>query len=123
MDTIFTTLFILFFGAITIIIFIQTNVELWNEIGKDFWNDMKSNITDWFNDTKMGMWYKNKKNRVTILSDREYQKLLKSDRNKNIIIVVDNYSVATEGKVRLVVNAYFDAKPRRATSFVRRILK
>lgn len=40
-----------------------------------------------------------------------------------IDLVVDNYSVATEGKVRLVVNAYFDAKPRRATSFVRRILK
>lgn len=40
-----------------------------------------------------------------------------------IDLVVDNYSVATEGKVRLVVNTYFDAKPRRATSFVKRILK
>ena len=40
-----------------------------------------------------------------------------------IDLVVDSYSVATEGKVRLVVNAYFDAKPRRATSFVKRILK
>ena len=40
-----------------------------------------------------------------------------------IDLVVDNYSVATEGKVRLVVNAYFDAKPRRSTSFVKRILK
>ena len=89
MDTIFTTLFILFFGAITIIIFIQTNVELWNEIGKDFWNDMKSNITDLFNDTKMGMWYKNKKNKVEILSDWEYKNLMKSGQIKNIIIVED----------------------------------
>lgn len=40
-----------------------------------------------------------------------------------IDLVVDNYSKATEGKVRLVVNAYFDAKPRRASSFVKRILK
>ena len=40
-----------------------------------------------------------------------------------IDLVVDNYTKATEGKVRLVVNAYFDAKPRRATSFVKRILK
>ena len=40
-----------------------------------------------------------------------------------IDLVVDNYTKATEGKVRLVVNAYFDAKPRRATSFVRRSLK
>ena len=89
MDTIFTTLFILFFGAITIMIFIQTNVELWNEVGKDFWNDMKSNITDWFNDTKMGMWYKNKKNKVEILSDWEYKNLMKSGQIKNIIIVED----------------------------------
>ena len=40
-----------------------------------------------------------------------------------IDLVVDNYSKSTEGKVRLVVNAYFDAKPRRSTSFVKRILK
>ena len=40
-----------------------------------------------------------------------------------IDLVVDNYTKATEGKVRLVVNAYFDAKPRRAASFVKRILK
>lgn len=40
-----------------------------------------------------------------------------------IDLVVDNYTKATEGKIRLVVNAYFDAKPRRATSFVKRILK
>ena len=40
-----------------------------------------------------------------------------------IDLVVDSYSKSTEGKVRLVVNAYFDAKPRRATSFVKRILK
>jgi HK97 family phage major capsid protein len=32
-------------------------------------------------------------------------------------ILVDPYSQATNGKVRIVVNAYFDAKPRRATSF------
>ena len=41
----------------------------------------------------------------------------------SIDIVCDAFTKATEGKVRLVVNAYFDAKPRRATSFVKRILK
>lgn len=40
-----------------------------------------------------------------------------------IDLVVDPYTKASEGCVRLVVNAYFDAKPRRATSFVKRILK
>lgn len=33
-------------------------------------------------------------------------------------LTVDPYSQATNGKVRLVVNAYFDAKPRRAEAFV-----
>lgn len=89
MDTIFTTLFILFFGAITIMIFIQTNVELWNEVGKEAWDDMKSSVINWFNDTKMGMWYKNKKNKVEILSDREYKNLMKSGQIKNTIIIED----------------------------------
>lgn len=37
-------------------------------------------------------------------------------------LTVDQYTKAAEGMIRLVVNAYFDAKPRRA-SFVKRILK
>ena len=41
----------------------------------------------------------------------------------SIDILCDTFTKATEGKVRLVVNAYFDAKPRRSTSFVKRILK
>ena len=38
-------------------------------------------------------------------------------------LTVDPYTQAANGKVRLVINAYFDAKPRRAASFVKRILK
>jgi hypothetical protein len=89
MDTIFTTLVVLFIGVVSIMIFIQTNVELWNEVGKDLWNDMKSTVISWFNGTKMGMWYKNKKNKVEILSDRKYNLLLKSGQIKNIIVVED----------------------------------
>lgn len=89
MDTIFTTLVVLFIGVVSIMIFIQTNVELWNEVRKDLWNDMKSTVISWFNDTKMGMWYKNKKNKVEILSDRKYNRLLKSGQIKNIIVVED----------------------------------
>lgn len=36
----------------------------------------------------------------------------------SIDLTVDPYSQATNGKVRLVVNAYFDAKPRRTEAFV-----
>ena len=85
MDTIFSIIFVIFIGAISIIIFIQTNVELWNEVGKDLWNEMKYK----FNDTKMSMWYKNRKNGVEILSDRKYKYLLKSGQIKNTIIVED----------------------------------
>ena len=88
MDTIFGTLFILFFGVISIMIFIQTNVEFWNEIGKDFWSNMKSTVINWFNNTKMGMWYKNKKNKIEILSDREYRNLMKLGRIKNTNIII-----------------------------------
>ena len=88
MDTIFGTLFILFFGVISIMIFIQTNMEFWNEIGKDFWSNMKSTVINWFNNTKMGMWYKNKKNKIEILSDREYRNLMKLGRIKNTNIVI-----------------------------------
>ncbi len=35
-----------------------------------------------------------------------------------IDLTVDPYSQATNGKIRLVINAYFDAKPRRPESFV-----
>ena len=85
MDTIFSIISVLFIGAISIIIFIQTNVELWNEVGKDLWNEMKHK----FNDTKLGMWYKNRKNGVEILSDRKYKYLLRSGQIKNAIIVED----------------------------------
>lgn len=85
MDTIFSIISVLFIGAISIIIFIQTNVELWNEVGKDLWNEMKHK----FNDTKVSMWYKNRKNGVEILSDRKYKYLVKSGQIKNTIIVED----------------------------------
>ena len=85
MDTIFSIISVLFIGAISIIIFIQTNVELWNEVGKDLWNEMKYK----FYNTKVGMWHKNRKNGVEILSDRKYKYLVKSGQIKNTIIVED----------------------------------
>lgn len=38
-------------------------------------------------------------------------------------LTIDQYTKAADGMVRLVINAYFDAKPRRATAFAKRILK
>ena len=39
-----------------------------------------------------------------------------------IDLTIDPYTQAANGKVRLVVNAYFDAKPRRAEAFVAKTL-
>lgn len=92
MNAISTILYVIVmsvFASLTLGIFIQTNVELWNEVGKEVWDDMKSSVINWFNDTKMGMWYKNKKNKVEILSDWEYKTLMKSGQIKNTIIVED----------------------------------
>lgn len=92
MNTISTILYVvvmLAFGLLVLGIFIQTNVELWNEVGKEVWDDMKSSVINWFNDTKMGMWYKNKKNKAEILSDWEYKNLMESGQIKNSIIVGD----------------------------------
>ena len=38
-------------------------------------------------------------------------------------ITVDPYTKSADGCIRLVVNAYFDAAPRRANSFVKKVLK
>ena len=93
MNTISTILYVIVmsvFMPLVLGIFIQTNVELWNEVGKEVWDDMKSTVINWFNGTKMGMWYKNKKNKVGILSDWEYENLMKLGQIKNTIIVVEN---------------------------------
>lgn len=88
-STILYVVVMLVFGPLVLGIFIQSNVELWDEVGKEVWDDMKSTVINWFNDTKMGMWYKNKKNKVEILSDWEYNNLMKSGQIKNTIIVGD----------------------------------
>lgn len=40
-----------------------------------------------------------------------------------IDLTVDPYTQAASGKVRLVINAYFDAKPRRAEAFAKKVIK
>ena len=76
MDTIFITIVMLFIGVIAVMLFIQTNVDLWNEMRKEL-----------FEGTRIWMWYKNRKNKVKILSDTEYDQMMKSGKIKDIIVV------------------------------------
>ena len=79
MNTISTILYVavmLVLGLFVLGIFIQTNKELWGV--------MKSDVIRWFKSTRMGMNYYNRKNGVKILSDREFDNILKSG---NVIYV------------------------------------
>jgi len=40
-----------------------------------------------------------------------------------IDLTVDPYTQAANGKIRLVINAYFDAKPRRTAAFAKKVIK
>jgi hypothetical protein len=75
MNTISTILYVavmLVLGLFVLGIFIQTNKELWDV--------MKSDVIRWFKSTRMGMNYYNRKNGVKILSDREFDNILKSGK-------------------------------------------
>ena len=75
MNTISTILYVavmLVLGLFVLGIFIQTNKELWSV--------MKSDVIHWFKSTRMGMNYYNRKNGVKILSDKEFDNILKSGK-------------------------------------------
>jgi hypothetical protein len=67
------------------ILAVKVFVESFKEARKEFGPELK----EWFKGTKLGMWYTNKKNGVTVLSDRQYRKLLKSGEIKSIEIEVE----------------------------------
>lgn len=81
-STILMTIGPLLIGVLTLAIFIQTNKELWEDSGKDLWGDVKS----WYKNTRLYMWNKNRKNGVKILSEREYNRLLRNGQIKYVII-------------------------------------
>ena len=78
-NTIFTIIVAGFIGLVTIAIFIQSTVELQRE--------MKPEIQDWFKTTKLGMWYSNRKNKVKVLSDLEYNQMMMSGKVKGNIVI------------------------------------
>lgn len=67
------------------ILVVKVFVESFKEVRKEYEPELK----EWFKNTKLGMWYTNKKNGVTVLSDRKYRKLLKSGKIKSIEIEVE----------------------------------
>ena len=78
-NTIFTIVVAGFIGLVAIAIFIQSTVELRRE--------MNPEIQDWFKTTKLGMWYSNRKNKVKVLSDLEYNQMMMSGKVKGNIVI------------------------------------
>ena len=66
-STIFTYLLLAVIFCVAVGIFIQCTKEMWENFLEDY--------GDWFKTTTIGMWYFNKKNGVTILTEEEYQKI------------------------------------------------
>lgn len=77
--TIFTTILAIFIGIVVLMIFIQCNVELWKEV--------KPEIKSWLRGTRLEMWYKNRKNKVKILTKSEYDYLVRSGKIKSTIVI------------------------------------
>ena len=80
---IFGIIFTVIFGSLSLLIFVESAIDLQKECGKDYFTDIK----DWFKATRLGMWYKNRKNGIKILSDRQYRLLQRQGRLKGYIIV------------------------------------
>lgn len=78
MATIFSIIFELVIFALALIVFIQCTKDVLMD------KEVIEDIKDWFKDTKIGMWYTNKKNGVTILSEKQYQRMLKDGKIKPI---------------------------------------
>ena len=77
--TIFTTILAIFIGIVALMIFIQSNVDLWKAV--------KPEIQRWLRGTRLEMWYKNRKNKVKILTKSEYDYLVRSGKIKSTIVI------------------------------------
>ena len=73
-STIFTYLLLAFVFFVAVGIFIQTSKEMWDNFLEDY--------GDWFKTTTVGMWYFNRKNGVSVISERKYRRLA---AKKNIV--------------------------------------
>ena len=75
------------FFIVALAIFVQTNKQVWEEIGKPAWNDTKSAIARKFRNTRLGMWYFNRKNGFKVLSEKEYLKIVSKQKERKIIFI------------------------------------
>ncbi len=76
--------FVLFIIATSI--FITCFVDLWQEVGEDMFSDTRKKVSKWYKGTRLFMWANNRKNRVKVLSEKEYLNLLAEGKIKYVVI-------------------------------------
>ena len=76
--------FLLFIIATSI--FITCFVDLWQEVGEDMFSDTRKKVTKWYKGTRLFMWVNNQKNRVKVLSEKEYLNLLAEGKIKYVVL-------------------------------------
>lgn len=66
---------------------------LWMELEEDHYSSVdydrksiKKSISKWYKGTRLFMWSNNRKNGVTILSEKEYRRLLEEGKIKYVVI-------------------------------------
>jgi len=85
-----STTFFLSIILITIFIFtlgiaVNCFIDLWREFA-DERKQMKKSVKDWYKKTRLFMWSSNRKNGITIISEKEYNRMLKNGEIKYVVI-------------------------------------
>jgi len=74
------------FLAFVTVMFIGCLIDFHNEIGSDMINDIKRPVSNWYKNTRLAIWSKNRKNKVKILSEKKYNQMLKEGKIKYVVI-------------------------------------
>ena len=70
---------------VSVVLFIKINDVLFDEYASER-KSIKESISKWYKGTRLFMWSNNRKNGVTILSEKEYHRLLEEGKIKYVVI-------------------------------------
>ena len=80
-------LIIVILTIISVGVFCKSFKDVQNEVGKEYLNYLKSTVMKWYENTRMAMWLRNKRNGVTVLSENKYQRMVRNGMIKEVIVI------------------------------------
>lgn len=81
---IYPILFLIFILATGVLI--ATIIDFYQEVGGCVIHDTRKSIKNWYRGTRLFMWSNNRKNKVKVLSEKEYLNLLAEGKIKYVVI-------------------------------------